>query len=418
MSSPDERVFSGIQPSGEIHIGNYLGAVKKWVELAETHEAFYCVVDDHAITVDYEPEAMPRQTFDAVLTCMACGLDPERCTIFIQSHVPEHTELTWLFNTVTPLGSLFRMTQFKDKARNALQRALTRKEGGARKSALYHLKEVGTAAMELVDGARPDVEALDPEAKLSDEQIGELVARINDRMGEMMQHLQVGLGVSQASTALFDYPVLQAADILLYKATLVPVGEDQEQHLELCREVAERFNRKFGEIFPMARRVKGEAPRILGLDGGQKMSKSLDNHIGVLDPPDVVTAKLKPAYTDPQRVRRSDPGRPEICNIYSLHEHFTSAERLAEIAQGCRTAGIGCFDCKQILAEGVNRALAPFRERAARLRADPQQVIAALEQGRRRCTEVAAGTMDEVRAAMGIGRGVVAVAAKEVERKG
>jgi tryptophanyl-tRNA synthetase len=332
--------------------------------------------------------------------------------------VPEHTELTWLFNTVTPLGSLFRMTQFKDKARNALQRALTRKEGGARKSALYHLKEVGTAAMELVDGARPDVEALDPEAKLTDEQIGELVARINDRMGEMMQHLQVGLGVSQASTALFDYPVLQAADILLYKATLVPVGEDQEQHLELCREVAERFNRRFGEIFPMARRVKGEAPRILGLDGGQKMSKSLDNHIGVLDPPDLVMAKLKPAYTDPQRVRRSDPGRPEICNIYSLHEHFTAEERVTEIAEGCRTAGIGCFDCKQILAEGVNRTLAPFRERAARLRADPQQVVAALEQGRQRCAEVAAGTMDEVRAAMGIGRGVVAAGAKEVERRG
>jgi tryptophanyl-tRNA synthetase len=418
MTQSGERVFSGIQPSGEIHIGNYLGAVKKWVELAETHEAFYCVVDDHAITVDFDPAQMPAQTFGAVLAGMACGLDPDKCTIFIQSHVPQHTELTWLFNTVTPLGSLFRMTQFKDKARNALQRALSRKEGGARKSALYHLKELGLAAMELIDGARPDVEALDPEADLTDEQIAELVARINDRMGGMMQHLQVGLGVSQASTALFDYPVLQAADILLYKATLVPVGEDQEQHLELCREVAERFNRRFGEIFPMARRVPGQAPRITGLDGVQKMSKSLGNHIGVLDPPELVATKLKPAYTDPQRVRRSDPGRPEMCNIYALHEFFTDKDRLPEIAEGCRTAGIGCFDCKKILAESINRELAPIRERAASLTANPDLVVAALDQGRRRCVEIAEQTMEEVRGAMGIGRGVVARGAKEVEPGG
>jgi len=416
MNERNDRVFSGIQPSGEIHIGNYLGAVKKWVELAETHECFYCVVDDHAITVEYDPREMPRQTFDAVLTTMACGLDPTRCTVFVQSHVPEHTELTWLLNTVTPLGSLFRMTQFKDKARNALQRALGQKKGGARKSALYHLKEVGAQALTLIDAARPDVEALDPEAEHTDEQIAELVSRINDRMGEMMQHLQVGLGVSQASTALFDYPVLMAADILLYKATLVPVGEDQEQHLELCREVADRFNRKFGEVFPTARRVKGAAPRILGLDGSQKMSKSLGNHIGVLDPPEVVEQKLKPAYTDPRRVRRSDPGRPEICNIYSLHEFFTGGDRLAELAEGCRTAGIGCFDCKKTLAAGINRALEPIRARAGRLRANPDEVLDGLEQGRRRCVEVAASTMEEVRAAMGIGRGVIGRGAKEVER--
>ena len=160
MSNQRERVFSGIQPSGDIHIGNYLGAVKKWVDLTADHDALYCVVDDHAITVEYDPARLPQLTFDAVRAAMACGLDPERCTIFVQSHVPAHTELTWLFNTVTPLGSLFRMTQFKDKARNALQRALSTKAGGARKSALYHLKEVGEAAMKLIDRARSDVEAL------------------------------------------------------------------------------------------------------------------------------------------------------------------------------------------------------------------------------------------------------------------
>jgi tryptophanyl-tRNA synthetase len=404
MSEAAPRVFSGIQPSGEIHIGNYLGAVRKWVELAEDHEAFYCVVDDHAITVDYDPGALPRLTFDAVLTVLACGLDPARCTLFVQSHVPEHTELTWLFNTITPLGSLFRMTQFKDKARNALQRALGRAEGGARRAAIHDLARIGGAAMAAADRLRDDLAQLRPGGE-DGAGLDELLGRINDGMGGLMQHLQVGLGVSEASCGLFDYPVLQAADILLYRAGLVPVGEDQEQHLELAREVAERFNRRFGEVFLLPRRVKGEAPRILGLDGHQKMSKSLGNQIGVLDSPDEVQRKLRPAYTDPQRVRRSDPGRPERCNIFSLHGFFTGPERRAELAAGCRTAGIGCFDCKQVLADGINGTLGPIRERADSLRCRPARVLEILDAGARRCREEAGRTMDQVRQAMGIGRG-------------
>jgi len=404
-----ERVFSGIQPSGEIHIGNYLGALKKWVELTERHDAIYCIVDDHAITVEYEPARLPELTFGAALTAMACGLDPARCTIFVQSHVPEHTELTWLYNTVTPLGSLFRMTQFKDKARNALRRALARKEGGAKKSALYALKQTGEGAVRLAEDLRRDVAALDPEAAGDD---GELAARINERMGALLQHLEVGVGIAEASTALLDYPVLQAADILLYKATLVPVGEDQEQHLELAREVAERFNRRFGEVFPAVQRVRSAAPRILGLDGKQKMSKSLGNHISVLDPPDVVAQKLKPAYTDPQRVRRSDPGRPELCNIFSLHGSFTGAAEREELAAACRTAALGCFDCKKVLAAGIDAVLAPIRERAAAFEASPGIVLDALDQGASRARKIAATTMEEVRAAMGIGRAALRGLAK------
>ncbi|HUT76799.1 MAG TPA: tryptophan--tRNA ligase [Polyangia bacterium] len=404
MSEAAPRVFSGIQPSGEIHIGNYLGAVRKWVELTADHEAFYCVVDDHAITVDYDPRTLPRLTFDAVLTVLACGLDPERCTLFVQSHVPEHTELTWLFNTITPLGSLFRMTQFKDKARNALQRALGRAEGGARKAALHDLARIGGAAMAAAERLREDLTQLNPGGE-DGGGLDELLGRINDGMGGMMQHLQVGLGVSEASCGLFDYPVLQAADILLYRASLVPVGEDQEQHLELAREIAERFNRRFGEVFPLPRRVKSEAPRILGLDGRQKMSKSLGNQIGVLDSPDEVQRKLRPAYTDPQRVRRSDPGRPELCNIFSLHGFFTGPERRAELATGCRAAGIGCFDCKQLLADGINAALGPIRERADSLGRQPGRVLEILDAGARRCRAEAGRTMDQVRRAMGIGRG-------------
>jgi tryptophanyl-tRNA synthetase len=416
--SDQPRVFSGIQPSGEIHIGNYLGAVKKWVELTAEHEAFYCVVDDHAITVDHDPRRLPALTFDAVLTGMACGLEPDRCTIFVQSHVPEHTELTWLFNTVTPLGSLFRMTQFKDKSRNALQRALAREKGGAARSALRHLGRTGREAIEMAEALAEDVRALDPEASAGDDESTALAARINDRMGALMQHLQVGVGVSQASCGLFGYPVLQAADILLYRASLVPVGEDQEQHLELCREVAERFNRRFGEVFPMARRVEGEAPRILGLDGAQKMSKSLGNHIGVLDAPELIASKLKPAFTDPQRVRRSDPGRPELCNIFSLHRYFSGERQREELAEGCRGAGIGCFDCKKALAANMVEALAPIRERAAELRADPDEVLAALDEGARRAREVAGETMELVRDSMGIGRRVLSRARGEVVNRG
>ncbi len=399
MEKSRERVFSGIQPTGEIHIGNYLGAVKKWVDISKSHDAIFCIVDDHAITVDYEPEALRRRSFEAALTTMACGLDPNECTLFIQSHVPEHTELTWLLNSLTPLGSLFRMHQFKDKSRAALKKAMDK--GSAKSSMLYQLKNVGTGTLDLVEKLRADITALDPEADTDDA----LVASLNERLGELMQHLQVGLGVSEALTGLFDYPVLQAADILLYKAALVPVGEDQEQHLELCREVAERFNRKFGEIFPMCKRLPGEATRILGLDGKQKMSKSIGNHIGVLESPEDIWKKMAGAFTDPSRVRKSDPGDPAKCNVFSLHGFFTPEAKRAELAEGCRGASIGCFECKKVLAANIDAALLPIRERAQHLKAHPEVVRDALAAGGKRCRALAAATMDEVRAAMGIGRG-------------
>ena len=408
MTDSSKRVFSGIQPSGDIHIGNYLGAVKKWVALTDTHECFYCVVDDHAITVDYDVNQLPKRTFEGVLTTMACGLDPNKCTVFVQSHVPEHTELTWLFNTLVPLGSLFRMTQFKDKARNALQRSMDTKQGGARKTALFGLKKTGNQILKLSDKLKAALDTIDPKtaAALKGDAVTELQAKvmgINDMMGVMMQQLQVGLGVADASCGLFDYPVLQAADILLYKASLVPVGEDQEQHLELCRDVAERFNKKFGDTFPMVQRIKGEAPRIVGLDGSAKMSKSLNNYIGVLDNLETISGRLKPAFTDPGRIRKDDPGNPEICNIYSLHTLFSPSDTCDEIAEECRKGTIGCFDCKQKLAHAINTELAPVRDRAETLRANPDSVFEALASGREQAGRVARHTMEEVRDAMGIG---------------
>ena len=321
------RIFSGIQPSGELHIGNYLGAVRNWVQLQDHHECIYCVVDYHAITGSYEPDDLRQRTAEMVVSLLAAGLDPQKCTLFIQSMVPEHTELAWIFNTVTPLGELERQTQFKDKS--------SRQES--------------------------------------------------------------------VPAGLLNYPVLQAADILLYRAEAVPVGEDQLQHLELSREIARRWNAKFGvEYFPEPQPLLTATRRIMGLDGRSKMSKSLGNTIGLLEEPDSIWEKLRPAVTDPARVRRSDPGTPEVCNIYHLHQAFSDPATVEHVAVQCRGAGWGCIDCKRVLFESIRRELDPIRERAADLRARPELVRDVLEQGAARCRAIAAETMREVKERMGL----------------
>lgn len=319
------RIFSGIQPSGELHIGNYLGAVKTWVELQERHECFFCIVDLHAVTQDYDAAALSERTFDMAVGLLAAGLDPEKCVLFVQSHVPEHTELAWIFNTVTPLGELERMTQFKDKA-------------------------------------------------------------------QRQESILAGL---------LNYPVLQAADVLLYLADRVPVGEDQVQHIELMREIARKWNGRFGDYFPEPEAVVGGGRRIVGLDGQAKMSKSLGNTIGVLEDPESIWQRLRPAVTDPARVTRNDPGHPEICNIYHLHKHFSPPETVEHVAEQCRTAGWGCLDCKRVLADNIVAAFAPMRERAAELQAEPDRVRQILRAGSDRARAVAQATLRDVRERMG-----------------
>ncbi|MDQ6828978.1 MAG: tryptophan--tRNA ligase [Gemmatimonadota bacterium] len=321
------RIFSGIQPSGELHIGNYLGAVKNWVDLQHRYECVFCIVDYHAITGTYEPADLRRRTRDMAVSLLAAGLDPERCTLFIQSMVPEHTELAWIFNTVTPLGELERQTQFKDKA-------------------------------------------------------------------QRQESIPAGL---------LNYPVLQAADILLYRADLVPVGEDQVQHLELSREIARRWNAKFAEgFFPEPKPLLTATRRIMGLDGHAKMSKSLGNTVGLLETPDEIWAKLRPAMTDPARIRRTDPGTPEVCNIYHLHKAFSPPEVVEHVAVQCSTAGWGCIDCKKVLHENMQGELDPIRARAQELAAAPQRVTDALEAGAAHCRDMARETMGEVRERMGL----------------
>jgi tryptophanyl-tRNA synthetase len=326
-----KRVFSGIQPTGEIHIGNYLGAIRNWVKIGDQigQNAIFCIVDYHAITIPHEAAALSQLTFDAALANMAAGLDPNKITLFAQSHVPEHLELSWIFTTQTPLGDLERMTQFKDKSE---------------------------------------------------------------------QH--------SVLAGLLMYPVLQAADILLYKADTVPVGEDQVQHIELTREVARRFNARFAPekpIFPEPQAsVDKSAARVPGLDGAGKMSKSKGNTIGVLEPKEAIWEKLRVAPTDPARVRRSDPGNPDVCTIYAYHKLFSSPETIEMVNVECRRAGIGCVDCKKKLMEGLWPTLEPIQSRAAHLNGHPNEVTDALVSGAERCSAIAKDTMAEVREAIGL----------------
>jgi tryptophanyl-tRNA synthetase len=396
-----ERVFSGIQPSGEIHVGNYLGAIRNWVSLLDGMDCIFCVVDYHALTSPVVPAEMPQRVFEAVVAAMSCGLDPERCTIFVQSHVPEHTELCWLFNTVTPLGSMFRMTQFKDKSRSSLRHRVETAQASPREITMV-AQELKRLTMAVQDRLGPIIETSQG-LKGKPKTLLEPIREANDRLGELMQFLQVKLGISEAGMGLLDYPILQAADILLYKATRVPVGEDQDQHIELCREIAERFNAKVGrEIFPAAQVLRSPTPRIRGMNGSAKMSKSLDNHLGVLWEEGEIWERLKGAYTDPEKLRRGDPGRPEICNIYTLHEGLTAADRVAEIKTECLSGSLGCVDCKEILLRSMVREFTPAREMANELRGHPERVREVLSQGAERCRGIARETLAEAREALGL----------------
>ncbi|MDA8237374.1 MAG: tryptophan--tRNA ligase [Chloroflexi bacterium] len=319
------RCFSGIQPSGAVHIGNDLGAIRNYVALQDRFESIYCIVDFHALTSTHDPEAMRQRTREMAAALLALGLDPARCTLFVQSHRPEVTELMWLFTTVTPVGWLQRTPTYKEKRAN-----------------------------------QPD----------------------------------------DLNHGLLTYPVLQAADIVLYKASVVPVGKDQAAHLELSREIVRAFNSRYGETFPEPQAVYTEAPVVLGTDGVKKMSKSVGNTIPVFAPEDEIRRTIMGMVTDTLRIRRTDPGHPERCNVCQLHRFY--GDDYEEIWEGERTARTGCVDTKKLLAERLLRHYAPARERYAELMAHPATLDAILEEGADRLKPIVDATMAEVRAKMGL----------------
>jgi tryptophanyl-tRNA synthetase len=320
-------VFSGIQPSGRLHIGNYIGAMKNMIALQEEYYCIYGIVDYHAMTVRFNPQEMEERILDCAIDYIAAGIDPKTSILMLQSTVPGHTELAWILNTITPISWLSRVPTFKEKRRE-----------------------------------NPDY---------------------------------VNMG-------LFDYPVLMAADILVYKAEVVPVGDDQIPHLELTREIARRFNSYFGDTFPEPKARLGEISRILGLDGINKMSKSLDNCIYLDETKEEIWKKLSTAVTDTNRKKRNDPGNPDICNIFTMHKAFSSEKDIAHCGKECRDAGIGCLDCKKICLENMFRELEPLQQKQKELRKDRDYLFDVLRDGTTKAQEIAVKTMADVYAKLGI----------------
>jgi tryptophanyl-tRNA synthetase len=320
-----ERVFSGIQPSGASHLGNYLGAQQNYVALQDRFDAIYGIVDLHALTTVHDGAELQRLSHEMVLDLLAVGLDPQRCALVRQSDLPEHSELAWIFDTVTPVSWAERTPTYKEKREQGIDNSL----------------------------------------------------------------------------GLLTYPILQAADIVLYKASRVPVGKDQAAHLELSREVVRAFNRRYGEIFPEPEPMFTESPVVLGIDGQSKMSKSAGNTIPIFAEPDEIHRLVMSMVTDPLRIKRTDPGRPEVCNVCQLHRFFGSD--YLEIQDGERTARTGCVDTKRLLAERIVEFFRPMRERRMQLAADGAVVEETLAAGAAKVRPIIDATMREVRDAVGIG---------------
>jgi tryptophanyl-tRNA synthetase len=323
-----ERIVSGMRPSGKLHLGNYLGALKNWVQLQEDYECFYFVADWHALTTGYADTAQIRAWIrEIAIDYLSAGLDPERSVLFIQSRVPEHAELHLLLSMLTPLGWLERIPTYKEQQQELKDRDLN-------------------------------------------------------------------------TYGFLGYPLLQSADIIMYKAHWVPVGVDQVSHIELTREVVRRFHHLYNvEIFPEPQPKLTEVPKLPGLDG-RKMSKSYDNVIYLSDSAADLTGKVKTMMTDPARQRRSDPGNPEICPVFDLHRIYSTAAERQEVAQGCRTAGIGCLDCKGILIRHMVEDLGPLHEKRAYYVAHPDEAMQVLVAGSERARQVAQQTMAQVRGAV------------------
>lgn len=322
-----KMVFSGIQPSGRLHIGNYVGAMKNMIALQDEYFCIYGIVDYHAMTVRFDPKEMEMSIFNAAVDYLAAGIDPQKSILMLQSTVSEHTELAWILNTITPISWLSRVPTFKEKSKE-----------------------------------NPD-------------------------------YVHMGL---------LDYPALMAADIILYKAHVVPVGDDQVAHLELTREIVRRFNSSFGQIFPEPKAKLGEISRILGLDGVNKMSKSLGNCIYLDETKEEIWKKLSTAVTDTNRKKRNDPGNPDICNIFTMHKAFSKQEDIEHCAHGCRTAGIGCLDCKKILLDNMYKELEPIQNKQKELRSKKDYIYEVLRDGKKRAKQIAQKTMDDVYEKIGI----------------
>jgi len=323
-----KRIFSGVKPTGELHLGNYLGAVKNWIALQDEYDCVYSIVDLHAMTTDFEPQTLKENIFKIACLYLACGLDPQKSILMVQSAVKYHAELCWIFNCLTPISWAERVPTYKEKA------------------------------------------------------------------AQQEENLNIGL---------LDYPVLMAADIMLYKAEVVPVGEDQLPHIEFTREVLRRFNARFGDTFPETKGIVGQGARVKGLDGSAKMGKSLDNCIYLYEDETSIWAKMSKAVTDTARIKKTDPGDPDVCNIFSYHKLFSSAEEIDLVVNGCKKAEIGCLQCKKIITKNIANEFEPIRVKYFDYLSKPDVVNDILADGNRRANDIAKQVMQEVYEKVGIG---------------
>jgi tryptophanyl-tRNA synthetase len=328
--TPRKRVLSGMQPSGLMHLGNYLGALENWKTLQEQYDCYFFVADWHALSTNYADTSRIREFVrEMLIDWLAAGIDPTRATVFVQSRIPEHAILHLLLSMMTPVSWLERNPTYKEKQEEIKEKDLT-------------------------------------------------------------------------TYGFLGYPVLQAADILLYKPDFVPVGKDQLPHLELTRELARRFNDLYKtSVFPEPKEHLTKFPKVLGTDG-RKMSKSYHNTINLSDPEPVVRQKLKTMVTDPARVRRTDPGNPDLCPVYDFHKIFSPLPVIEQVNEGCRTAGIGCIDCKKLVADRIVERLTPIWDARAKLVQNPSQLDDIVQAGSRRAGHVANATLHEVTEAMKI----------------
>jgi len=320
----EKRILSGMRPTGPLHLGHLVGALKNWVMLQDEYDCLFMVADWHALMSEYEnPKNLKDNIVNNVVDWLACGIDPHRSTIFIQSHVKEHLELYMAFSLFIPLGWLERCPTYKEQLREVANRNLS-------------------------------------------------------------------------TYGFLGYPVLQAADILLYKADAVPVGEDQLPHLELTREIAKKFNSLYKkDIFPLPKALLTKSARLLGTDG-RKMSKSYDNYIALSDKPELIRKKAQSMFTDPTRIKFTDPGHPQKCNVHSYYAVF-APQRKKEIDTLCRNSKIGCTDCKKELAEILVRFLGPIQEKRDELLKNKSQVYHILEEGEKKAQDIASATVCEVK---------------------
>ena len=329
MTTPRKRVLSGMQPSGLLHLGNYLGALENWKGLQSEFECYFFVADWHALSTNYADTSRIREFVrELLIDWLAAGINPAKATVFVQSRIPEHAVLHLLLSMMTPIAWLERNPTYKEKQEEIKTRDLS-------------------------------------------------------------------------TYGFLGYPVLQAADILIYKPDFVPVGKDQLPHLELTRELARRFNSLYKPVFPEPMEQLTKFPKVPGTDG-RKMSKSYGNAVFLSDSPQEIDQKLSRMMTDPARVRRNDPGEPEKCPAFQLHKIYCTTDEIATVSKGCRTAGIGCLECKKIMIKHVVDDLAPFREKRAQYQNKPSEVEEVLAAGNESARKIAAATMAEVRETLGL----------------